>query len=435
METKVEDIGPCKKKVTIDVTLEDIQSELEKEFKKIQENAVLPGFRKGKAPKILLEKRFKPQLEEEVKQNVISNAYQKALEDNKLTPLGVPEFGDVDFDFEKPLNFDITLEVKPEIEIDDYKGLEVKKKSVDVTDRMVNDELKRIGLQNASLSEVQNGTVNIDDIIICNITVAVDNTVITQDSEVEVSVNGKTVSGIMVPDLEERLKGIKNGEEVSIDVKLADDFKPQEHIGKDAILKLAVNEIKRVKPPKIDDEFAKLLGFDSMEEFKDKIEVSVEAQLKAASQQDINNQIVEKLFGICDFEVPEGIVNSMSSERLEKHKASMLEKGDALGKIEEVAEKMKSESDEAVIKELKISLVLEYIADKERLYVTDNEVDQRVVAYARNYNMTTEKMYKYLEKIGNLRSMRHKMREEKVMDLLNKEAKITNSNEDKKGEY
>lgn len=434
METKVEEIGPCKKKVTIDVTLEEIKSELEEEFKKIQDNAVLPGFRKGKAPKILLEKRFRSQLEEEVKQNVISNSYQKAIEENKLTPLGVPEFGDIDFDFDKPLNFDITLEVKPEFEIKDYKGLEVKKKSVKVTDKMINDELKHISLQRASLSEVKNGTVKPGDIVICNTTVEVDNKVIHQDEEVEVNTNGTTVGTFTIDDLKDSLTGTKNSEEVSVNIKLDNNFEQEEYRDKDATLKLLVNEIKRAKPPKIDEEFAKQLDFDSLEELKDKIEVTIESQLKAEADRDINDQLIEKLFKMASFEVPEGIVNSMANERLEKYKASMIQKGEPLDKVEEATEKAKSESEEAVIKEFKMSLILEHVADKERIYVTDAEVEKRIAAYARNYNITPEKMYKYLEKIENLRSMRHQMRDEKALDFLNKEAKVITNTKDTKAE-
>ncbi|MGR3180057.1 MAG: trigger factor [Candidatus Anammoxibacter sp.] len=425
METKIEELDFCKKKIFVEVSTEEIKAELEKEFAKIKSSATIPGFRKGKAPRQLLQKRFGKEIEEEVKQNVITNSYQKAIEENKLTPLGTPEFGEINFDLDKPLIFDITMEVKPEFETKDYKGLKVSKKKIKITDKMVDAELKRLSMQKAQLVAVKNGSIEKDDLIICNSKIEVDGKVVLEDNNNEVFLPNQVVSNVKVPDLGKSLLGTKIGDETSISIKLDDNFQIAEHKGKDAELKILVNDIKRPKTQKIDDEFAKQFSSDSLNDLKDKIEFELETQLKTFVEHDVNNQITEKLCEQTNFDLPKGIVDSMAEDMVERYKAELLKSGQPLEEVKDIEQKVKEESEESAIKKLKLSFILEDIANKEKIYVTDTEVDKRITEFARSYNMTPQKMFDYLEKEGNIRSLRLQMREEKTIAFIAKEAEIT----------
>ncbi|MGR3319200.1 MAG: trigger factor [Candidatus Anammoxibacter sp.] len=425
METKIEEIDSCKKKIFVEVSNEEIKAELEKEFEKIKGNATIPGFRKGKAPRQLLQKRFGKQIEEEVKQNVISNSYQKAIEDNKLTPLGTPEFGEINFDLDKPLSFDITMEVKPEFETKDYKGIKVSKKKVNITDKMVDAELKRLSMQKAQLAAVKNGSIEKEDLIICNSKIEVDGKIVLEDDNNEVYLLNQVVSNVKVPDLGKSLLGKKIGDETLISIKLGDDFNIDEHKGKDAELKILVNDIKRPNAPKIDDEFAKQLNLDSLDDLKDKIEFEIETQLKTFVERDVHNQITDKLCEQTNFDLPKGLVNSMAEDMVERYRADLLKSGQPMKDVESVDLKVKEQSEDTAIRNLKLSFILEDIANKEKIYVTDTEVDKRIAEFARSYNMTSQKMYDYLEKVGNIRSLRFQMREEKAIAFVVNEAEIT----------
>ena len=424
MQTKIEELAACKKKITIEVSCEEIKSELEKEFEKIKENAAVPGFRKGRVPRSLLQKRFGKHLEEEVKQNVVNNSYQEAIEENKLVPLGMPEFSEIDFALDKPLNFDITLEVKPDFEVKDYKGLEVHKKSTKVTDKMVDDELKRLSSSKSSLSTVKTGTIRKDDLVICDLNVEVDGKTVYQDDNIEVLVSDSLIDGIEVPSLEASLLGLKSGNEAAIKATLPKDYRVTEFSEKEAELKINVSEIKRQKAVKIDEAFAKSLHFDSLEDLKDKLELELEKQEKMVSQADIYKQINDKLLGLVDFDLPEGFVNSMTEERAERYRSDMIKTGEPLDKIQGIEQEVKEKSAGEVIRESKLSFIHEYIANEEKIFVTDDELEKTIANYARNYNLTMEKMYSYLEKVGSLRSMRVQLREDKTMDFLAKEASI-----------
>ena len=424
MQTKIEELGTCKKKISIEVSCEEINSELEKEFEKISENAAVPGFRKGRVPRSLLQKRFGKHLEGEVKQNIVNNSYQEAIEENKLVPLGMPEFGEIDFALDKPLNFDITLEVKPDFEVKDYKGLEVHKKATKVTDKMVDDELKRLSLSKSELSSVKSGTIRKGDLIICDLNVEVDGKPVFQDDNIDLFVSGSVVDGINVPSLEASLLGLKSGNEAVIKATLPKDYKVAEFSEKDAELKINVSEIKRQKASKVDDEFAKSLHCDSLEDLKDKLELELEKQEKMISQADIYKQINDKLLELVDFDLPEGFVNSMTEERAERYRSDMIKRGEPLTEVQGVEQEVKEKSEGEVIRESKLSFIHEYIANAEKIFVTDDELEKTIANYARNYNLTMEKMYNYLEKVGSLRSMRIQLREDKTMDLLVKEANV-----------
>lgn len=424
MHTSIEELGPCKKKLIIEVTKEEIKGEVEKEFIKIKDTVSVPGFRKGRVPRRLLEKRFGDYVKEEVKQNVISNSYQKAIEENKLMPLGSPEFGEIDFDLEKSLNFSVTLEVKPSFEIKDYRGLRINKKALKVSDEMVEEELKRLSMQKAQLKAVEGGEVTKGDVIICDCKVEVEGKTVWHEDNIEVYPSNQSVNNINVPDLEKSLLGLKSDEEVSINISLDDNFTISEYVGRDAVIMIKVKDIKRPIAPIVDDNFAKQLDFDSLDDLKKRVRTGLEFQLREKVNQDMYNQITDKLLSMIDFVLPKGVVDSMTDVRVEKYKTMLLKKGAPLDKVEEIAGKLKDESEERVVKELKLTFILEQIAENERIYVTDNEIDKRIAEYARNYNITPETMRRQIEKMENMRSLRHQMREEKTLDFLFKEAEI-----------
>lgn len=425
MQSTVEEVGSCKKKISIEVSNDEIKGELNKEFAKIRENAVIPGFRKGKAPRDLLQKRFGSQITDEVKQNVINDAYQKALEENELVPLGMPEFGDVDFDVEKPLNFDITLEVKPQFELGVYKGLKVNKSEVLVTDEMIDVEITGIAMQGAPFIAVKDGQIEKSDMIIADSRLEVDGVIVSEDSEVEVLLFTDHVGNVHVPDLHKSLAGLKVGDDATIDVKLGDNFDIEDVRGKNGTLHVVVNDIKRPEIEEIDDEFAKRLNCESVDDLRDRVEMDIESRLKSMADRDVYNQLASKLTELTDFDLPEGVVASMAEEVTAKYKHSLIEKGEPLEKVEEKTLEAKDASTNSVIKDLKLALILEKIADKERIYVTDTEVEKKITDYARNYNITPDKMYNYLDKANNIRSLRLQLREEKTLAFIVKEADVS----------
>lgn len=425
MNVTIEDAGPCKKVLKFEIPKEAIESEFEKKTAEVCGTVELPGFRKGRAPRKLVERRFGTQIKDEVKQSVVSDCYQKTLEEHKLNPVGNPKFGEIELEMGKPFIFDVTLEVWPSFEVNQYRGLKLKKKSSSVNDEEVQKVLIDMAYRKAQLTVVKDGNVKRGDHIICDSKVEVDGNNVFEDDDIEIPVvNGIAVANTVIPDLTTKLEGIKSGEECKIDAKLSDNFVKEEYRGKDAKVRLKVKEIKRLIPPDINEDFARTLGFNSLEDLKSHIRKRVEIDKRRWVEDDLKNQVLDILLDHAKFELPQDFLSQHTDQRVYKHQLDLLNRGVPLEEIQKQTEKIKNASAESVMREIKASLVLNYIAEKEKIFVTESEVEQQIADIARAYNTDTTRVRKQLERQGNLSYLRSDMRENKVMIFLLREASI-----------
>lgn len=425
MNVTIEDAGPCKKILKFEIPKETIESELEKKTTEVCSTVELPGFRKGHAPKKLVEKRYGNQIKDEVKQSVIGDCYQKVLDEHKLNPVGNPKFGEIKMEIGKPLNFDVTLEVWPSFEVGQYKGLKLKKKAATVTDEDVEKALQGMSLRKAQMNVVKDGQVKKGDQIICDCKVEIDGNIILEDDDIEIIVvNDAVIANTNVPDLAAKLEGAKSGEERAVDVELSDSFVKEEFRGKKAKIRLTMKEIKRMTLPVVNDDFAKTLGVESLEDLKSNLRKRIEIDKKNWVEDDLRNQLLDILLDQAKFELPQDFLNYHTEQRVYKHQLDLLNKGMPLEEIQKQTESIKNASAESVMRELKASLILDHIAEKEKVFITENEVEKRIADIARAYNTDTARVRKQLERQGSLSYLRNEMRENKVINLLLKEARI-----------
>ena len=432
MNIEIEEVGPCKKLLKFEIPKETIDDEWQKQLKEVARMAKVPGFRKGKAPRKLLEKNYGDKIMDDVKRAVVSGSYQQAIEENKLSPIGDPDIGNFDLELGKPLKFEITLEVLPTFELGDYKGMKLQRKPVSVTDEDIDKALETISKQKAQLTIVKTGKVKVEDFIICDCEVGINDEVVWSDQELEVMVSGSHVADINVPDLKDRLVGVKSGDKVSVDVELGDNFSVEQHRNKSAKMEISIKEIKRPKSPKIDDELAKQVGYDSLGELKEFMSKRLEMEKKRMAEGEMQEQISSKLIEMADFEMPEDMIKHHTNERLHKYQLDLVNKGTPQEEIEKHTEDMKSASEEAVVRDFKMSLVLEHIAEKERIFVTEDDVNRRISEMAGMYGLDAAGMKKQLEKMNSMSNLRHQLRESKTLNLLMKEANIEEVKEEVK---
>ena len=432
MNIEIEEVGPCKKLLKFEIPKETIDDEWQKQLKEVARMAKVPGFRKGKAPRKLLEKNYGDKIMDDVKRAVVSGSYQQAIEENKLSPIGDPDIGNFDLELGKPLKFEITLEVLPTFELGDYKGMKLQRKPVSVTDEDIDKALETISKQKAQLTIVKTGKVKVEDFIICDCEVGINDEVVWSDQELEVMVSGSHVADINVPDLKDRLVGVKSGDKVSADVELGDSFSVEQHRNKSAKMEISIKEIKRPKSPKIDDELAKQVGYETLGELKEFMSKRLEMEKKRMAEGEMQEQISSKLIEMAGFEMPEDMIKHHTNERLHKYQLDLVNKGTPQEEIEKHTEDMKSASEEAVVRDFKMSLVLEHIAEKERIFVTEDDVNRRISEMAGMYGLDAAGMKKQLEKMNSMSNLRHQLRESKTLNLLMKEANIEEVKEEVK---
>ena len=434
MKIEIEEVGPCKKLLKFEIPKETIEEEWQKQLKEVSRMANLPGFRKGKAPRKLLEKNYGDKIVEEVKRAIVSSSYQETIEKNKLSPVGDPDVGDIDLELGKPLKFEITLEVLPTFELGEYKGMQLKRKPVSVTDEDIDNALETISRQKAQLTVVKKGKVKDEDFIICDCEVGVNGEVVWTDKELEVMVSGSQVADINVPDLKNSLVGAKSEDKVSMDVELGDSFSVEQHRNKSAKLEISIKEIKRPKSPEINDELAKQVGYDTLDELKEFMSQRLEMEKKRMAEGEMQEQISSKLIEMADFDMPEDMKAHHTNERLHKYQHDLINKGTPQEEIEKNLEDLKSASEESVVRDFKMSLVLEQIAEKERIFVTEDDVNRRISEMAGMYGLDTAGMKKQIEKMNSMSNLRHQLRENKTLNLLMKEANIEEVKEEVKKE-
>ncbi len=430
----VEEIGPCKKRLKIEVPKENVEEEFKRYYEELKGSLKLPGFRKGKAPQKLIERQYSKQVQEDVRNSLLSNFYQQALERNKLEPIGEPEFTDVDFDPSRPLNFQVTFEVKPSFELNGYKGLQLQRRSSEVTPEELQSALHRVSLSRMQLVPVEGGEILAQDQVLCDYRVCVEGESVYHQEEAAVWVSGQRVGIIPVPDLAKLLVGAKVGETREAVVKLGNDFGVAEYRNKEGTLKFTVKEIKRPRAPKINDELAKQMDFPSLEKLKEALQRQLEVEKKRWVEQDLQNQVYARLLEMAKFDLPKDWIKYRTEERFYRYQLELLQRGVPLEEIEKEAGRLKDASEEHVIRDLKLSLILEYIADKERIYATENDVELRINELARAYGTTVPRIRRHLEKQGALHALRHQIREAKVVNLLLKEASITEEKPEEKQE-
>lgn len=421
----VEEIGPCKKRLKVEVPRENVEEELKKRLEELKGSLALPGFRKGKAPKGLIERQFSKQVQEDVRNSLLSNFYQQAIEQNKLEPIGEPEFADIDFDPSKPLNFQVTFEVKPSFELEGYKGLQLKRKSGEVTPEELQSALSRVGLSRMQLVSVEGGEVLAQDQVLCDYRVEVEGKTVSHEEEVALWVSGQRVGAFPVPDLTKLLVGARTGETKEVKVNLGSKFQVAEYRNKEGTLRLSIKEIKRPTVPELNDALAKQMNFPDLEKLKEAVQRQLEVEKKRWVEQDLQNQVFAKLLEMAKFDLPKDWIQRQTVERLYRYQLELLQKGVPLEDIEKEGGKLKDASEGSVISDLKISLLLGYIADKERVYATENDLEIRINEMARSYGTTAAKIRRHLEKQGAPSALRHQIREDKVIKLLLKEANIT----------
>jgi len=426
MNVTIEDAGPCKKVLKFEIPKETIESEFEKKTLEVCGTVELPGFRKGNAPRRLVEKRFGTQIKDEVKQAVVNESYQKALEEHKISPVGDPKFGEIKMESGQPLNFDVTLEVWPLFSVDNYKSLNLKRKSAAVTNEEVEVALQSLTNRKAQMTVVKDGGVKQGNQVICDCKVEVGKTCVLEDDDVEVIVvNGAVVAHTTITDLVARMEGVKSGEVCTIDAQLSNNFPNTEYRGKPAKLKLTIKEIKQLVSPPVNDDFAKMMGSDTLEELRSIVRKKVEEDKKNWSDDVLKNQLLDTLLEQVKFELPQDLVAHHTEQRVYKHQMDLYKRGVPLEEIQKQTESIKNASAESVMRELKASLILDKVAEKEKIFVTENEVEHRIIEIARAYNTDTARVRKQLERQGSLSYLRNEMREGKVINLLLKESKIT----------
>ena len=425
-KAEIAEVGPCKLKIKIEVAGAKVHERVEDEYKKLAQSAELPGFRKGHAPRPILERKFGKALLDDLKFELLSGSFEEVKESHKLEPLGEP-----DVDVEKvevkdnaPFSYEVTIEVKPKIDVKNYAGLKVKKAEAKVADADVEEHLKDLREEHAELVPTDEAAAAGDQVI-ADFELRVDTGVKEKAENVALFLNDKIAfHGVELPEFYKALAGKKAGDAVDYPLMLADDHADKALAGKKAQIAAKIKAVKRRRLPELDAAFAKTFDMDSIDELKEDLRKHLQREKEREVSAGQVQQIMDEILKANDFPLPEGLIAASTKEAQERARNELLMRGAKEEDVDAAVAKHEAESREALVRQLKERFVLEEIAKREKIFVTEDEVDARLQAMASQAGRHPHELREMFEEREMMSSFRRSMREEKVRDFLLSKAVI-----------
>jgi len=427
-KVKVSEAGPCKKKVAIEIPEEKIKQALEADYKELRAEAVIPGFRKGKAPMRLVEKRFGKDISEQVKVKLIAEATDEALKGKKVDSIGqdpdvdieaieLPESGSMKFEFE--------VEVRPEFDLPSLEGIDVEKPKIEVTDKQVKEELVELQ-KRAGLWQPEDVPAEIDDQIIADVVVKIDGSdKDAQKDATEIFVrNSGMVAGVPVSDLDKLLVGAKAGDTKTTTVDVPKTFYNEEYREKKVDLEIKVGEVKKLVPAELNEDFFKRFGVDSKDDLKNAIRENAEDMIEQQSRNAMSGSVRQYLLDNTKFDLPGDVVADQSQQLLQRQYINMMMQGTDREKIEEQMEELRTSSEEQAKEQLKYFFIMDKIAEQLKVEVADAEINSHIAQVAAQRGRRPEKMREDMIKDGSLAQFSIQVREEKCIEKLLEKANI-----------
>jgi trigger factor len=428
----VEDISSTKKRIKIEIPAEIIEKEIQDSLERVRQKTNLPGFRPGNAPMNLIEKRFGKKVEAEVLEKVVPEFYNKALKEADLRPVAMPVL-DERFTFQRnnPLNLSLTVEVMPKIGNLDYTGIKTKDVPIAFDESEVENALKNLQEQKA-LYEVSEKVVEKNDLVTFGY---VDCEVVEGETTPSVKEKILKMGNELLPtDIEKELTGKKKGDTVEFTKSFDPGFEVQELAGKTVKVKIVINEVKQKILPAIDDELAKDVGYGNIAELKEKIKENLYQFKKDQAAKIQKAEILRQLIEANDFEIPETLVNveldslimqesiSGASRKPEEESTDIT---DLLSGVTKPGQEKKNEEEkhaelkEKALKNVRASIIINDIGQKEGITVTEDEVRDRLSLLAKRLSAKPEAIMNfYMTKDGSLEGLRQMIFEDKVLDFL-----------------
>ena len=380
-------------KLVIESTAEEFEAGLNKAYNKDKNKISIPGFRKGKAPRKMIEQMYGAEVfYEDAANAIIPEAYATAAEESKLEIVSQPKIS-VQLEKGKPFIFAAEVAVKPEVELGTYKGVEVEKADTEVTDADVEEELKKVQEQNSRTVTVEDRAVKDGDMTVIDFEGFVDG--VAFDGGKAENYNLTIGSGNFIPGFEEQIIGHSTDEEFSINVKFPEEYQAEELAGKDAEFKIKLHEIKAKELPEVDDEFVKDVSEkETVAEYRDELKETIAARLEDEAEKDKDNQIAEKLIELLEGEIPQAMYDNQVNEMVRDFEMRIRSQGidmntylQYMGIDLDGLKKMYA--DEAK-KRVQLRLALETIAKKENIEVTDADLDEAYNKMAEAYKVDVE---------------------------------------------
>jgi trigger factor len=433
MKTELIDVSPTRKEIKIEIELAQIKSAYDRVSQQYSKQANVPGFRPGHAPTSVVRTRYKSEIRSDVLRELLPQAVADAINEHSLEALGDPN---VEFDNtealerlgEEPLKLKVGVEILPRIELENYKGIEISRRRRPITDADVDRMIDNLRDASASLQPVEDRASELGDTVTVN---ARGKFVDEADAEeinvddVEVVLGGPNVQ----KEFTENLTGVKPEETRSFVVDYPVDFSSPGLAGKKIEYTTDVTAVRKKELPDLDDEFAKSLGgdFDSVDTLKAKVREDLEARATVESERMLRDELIVKLIDAHNFEVPQSLLEHEINHRLQTVARQMMQRGVNPENPEINWEGAREELQGQAEKDIRASMLLDKIAEAENITISDEQIEAEIEAIATASQQPAWQVRAALTKDGGERSIAHRLRNRKALDLLIDNARVTDA--------
>lgn len=412
----------------IEISAEEFEKAVHQAYMKNRHKFNIPGFRKGKAPRKIIELNFGEGIFYEDALNIIlPKAYEEAVETLELEPVDSPEVDIENLEKGKPVVLKVEVTVKPEVKLGNYESIEIEKVEYNVTDEDVEKELKAIQEQNARIIDASDRETREGDILTIDYKGFIDGEQFeggtAEKQRLELG------SNTFIPGFEEQLIGKKKGDKVEVKVTFPEDYFAEELRGKEATFEVVIHEIKEKELPKLDDEFAKDVSeFDTLEEYKNSIRERLEKEAKNREKIEFENKLVDKVVESSEVDIPEVMIEHQIEHEINDFNYRLRLQGldieQYLNLTNTKLEDLKEQLRPAAEKKIKTDLVLEAIGKKENIKASEEDIDKELEKIAKEYKQEDVDKFKENMKKGDLSFLEAGIIRDKIIDLLVSNAKI-----------
>ena len=436
MNITVERLPECKARLSAEIPADTVTDTRKQIVAAYSAQAKVPGFRPGKIPASVIEKRYAVDIEGELKDRLARSAYGEAREKENLAILGIAQVEREQFEADGSYMLAVEVVTEPEVEIADYKEIEVEVQKMEVTDEMIDGYLNNMRKQQAVPKDVDRAAVP-TDLVVVDYTATLDGESLADKLEeqagplakgeshwVDVPEEGEE-SREFIPGLSKEVEGMSAGDSKTFDAEYAEDFPVEVVAGKTVQYDIKVTQVKERELPTLDDEHAKAMGAESLEELKGKVREQFEQQQEQARNQIIDNQLLAHLNDDMSFDLPQHIVFNETQRQVNQMVSRGYEQGMSEGEIEENQEDLMKSAETQAKNNVKTMFILEEIAQKEGITASQEEVSQRVMMTAQQQRRPVKKLARELRDNNGFENISQDIVISKTIEFLRSNAKVS----------
>lgn len=432
---KVDAAGPARKRLTITIPAEVVDSRLQASMATLSNQTVVPGFRKGHVPAKILEKRFGTSIRAETKNQLVASAYAEAIEQHKIKPVGEPEPGegltDTQLEQGKPFEFSIYVEVTPTFDMPKFDGIEVKKPMLEITPKMVEDELKRLAIAYGTPNEVSDGFEEGDRIGgYAAVTKNDEAEPFFRTDEAGILMPGKDdggrgqVLGLLIDGLHGILKNKKVGESFTVEATGPDVHEREDLRGAKIRIVFEIRAAQRVTPATT-EQIATQFGLPSEAVLKEQVKYALEHRRDEEQATAMRDQVIDQLADMVTMELPENLSAQQATRQLEQIRLDLLSRGIQETEVEEKLAEVRGQSEDAAREQLKRFFLMHQLGEHFGIEVSEQEVNGRIASIAAQRNIRPEKLRNELAQSGRLSEVARLIRDQKAADRVVQQVKKT----------